>query len=316
MSYYLNPFFADYIGNMVLADRKQVIEFKCPGNFGRGEDFVIVWNEGPYNVASPNNHLGIQVAIDNDFRNWVELVFDLSLGTYANGNTAATANEIAAYLTSCSQFSGYFMAISGTAPLFADGGHRLKIKQRFPVNRMKFYVETFGAEQALRFNARAGVGQGMTYFARHTVANLPNFTDGMGTLVLLNPNQTDNQYDPLYLTNTNYTADQLVITNAADAKGNLLGFDYTQVLPDWQLLKGQSGAFNCQIITTDHSNGDRISQIVEFQTGAKAGDLARKIEYYYASSNSGSNPNGVYELPYVLTSDDLATLTTSPSSIT
>jgi len=315
MSFYMNPFTSDYIGNMVLADRKQVIEFKCPQNWGRGPNFVIAWLPGPYDVSTTYKTLRLQVAIDNDFRNWSTLSFDLSGGTYAATNAAATATEIATYLNSLTGFSSYFTATATDPPLFAENAPRLKIKQVFQETRMKFYVDNISFERLARFNARVGVAELPTYFDRHAIwthSTSPAYLASSTNLTSW-PYHADSTGSLVYL-DTGLDGDQLVIGSAVDNKGNNLGLVYGSPQTDWQLLTGRSGAFNCQIITLDITN--RVSTIIEFQTGAKAGDLARKIEYYYAVGNATSSPNGVYEIPHVLTPSNIATVTSGVAAIT
>jgi|GEM_PF-2742715 len=310
----MNPFTSDYIGNMVLADRKQVIEFKCPQNWGRGPNFVIAWLPGPYDVSTTYKTLTLRVAIDNDFRNWSTLSFDLSGGTYAATNAAATATEIATYLNGLTGFSSYFTATATDPPLFAENAPRLKIKQVFQETRMKFYVDNISFERLARFNARVGVAELPTYFDRHAIwthSTSPAYLASSTNLTSW-PYHADSTGSLVYL-NTSNAEDQLVINSAVDAKGTFAGFAHGTIQTDWQLLTGRSGAFNCQIITLDVTN--RVSVIIEFQTGAKAGDLARKIEYYYAVANATSSPNGVYETPYVLTPTQIDYLTNGTTGI-
>lgn len=82
------------------------------------------------------------------------------------------------------------------------------------------------------------------------------------------------------------------------------GIDYTNAQMDWELLRGRSGIFNFQKITVDGSN--RITQIIEYPTGALAGDFARKINYVYTAANT--NPDQITEIPYTLAAADLITV--------
>lgn len=95
-----------------------------------------------------------------------------------------------------------------------------------------------------------------------------------------------------------------IINAAVDVRGKSLGFDATVVKDDWDLLTGRSGLFNCQNITVDGS--DRITQIIEYPTGAKAGDFARMIKYTYTSTNT--KPDTINEVPYVLRSGDIVSV--------
>ncbi len=81
------------------------------------------------------------------------------------------------------------------------------------------------------------------------------------------------------------------------------GLDYSTMKEDWELLRGRSGIFNFSKITVDGSN--RVTQIIEYPTGAVAGDFAKKINYTYTGANT--NPDTTTEIPYVLVAGDLIT---------
>lgn len=79
------------------------------------------------------------------------------------------------------------------------------------------------------------------------------------------------------------------------------GFDYSEMLEDWELLRGRTGLFMFRKHTVDDS--DRITETIEYHAGAKAGDFARKIIYTY--SGAKTKPDSQMEIPYVLQSGDL-----------
>jgi hypothetical protein len=81
------------------------------------------------------------------------------------------------------------------------------------------------------------------------------------------------------------------------------GLDYTAMKEDYELLGGRSGLFTFKKITVDGSN--RITQIIEYPSGAVTGDFAKKTNYTYTSANT--NPDQITEIPYQLTANDLVT---------
>jgi hypothetical protein len=281
MTFYLNPFPQDFYGSLVLGDRQYSQDFKCPRNAGRGEVIVSSYGTAPFDLSGndadgdSNDVLKISFAI-NDFRNWI----DLNITITGASSSAITTSEVVSSLTANATFANYFTAVVGNT------GNVL-INQTKSVDVMKFYIQTGQADTVLNFNKFAGVAELPTYFDRHTVANRFNFTDSQNAIIALSPGTSSVE--------ANY------IDNAVDPKGNSLGFDHTSVSADWQLFQGKSGIFNFQKITVDGS--DRITQIIEYSAGSVAGDLARKIQYTYSSTNT--NPSQITEIPYVLQSGDL-----------
>ena len=111
-------------------------------------------------------------------------------------------------------------------------------------------------------------------------------------LVLLEPS---NSYGSLAVDND-------VIDNATDPKGNSLGFDSNEFKADWELLAGRgSGLYTFKKQTVDGQ--DRISEIIEYGSGALAGELCRKTNYTYTGTNI--NPDQITQIPYILQSGDL-----------
>lgn len=289
MSFFQNVFDNDFSGSMLLGDRQFIPSFVVKRNAGRGAELVYAWNQGPYNLsgndASGNTaaNLLVSFALHND-KNWATITVPLTNG--AASTSAVTTAEAAASMNAYSLFSERFIATVGS---YNQNRHpQLMIKQRKPVTEFKFYVQNTNGESVLGFNARAGITELPTYFARHSVANRFNFVDSEGALIALDEGNA---------------VDRLVINNAKDAYGVSLGYDYTAMKEDWELMKGRSGIFNFQKLTVDAS--DRITEIIEYPAGAIAGDLARKIAYTYTGTNK--NPNQITEIPYTLESGDLVT---------
>lgn len=284
MTFFQNLFPHDFEGNWLLGDRHHIPKFVCPRNAGRGDELVVVWNEGPYDLSGQDadgtvdrDLLDITFAL-NDFKNWATIQVDIGVG--AASATAVTPEEIISNLNGDALFADRFEAYLG---YFGDQNksstpvRRIHIKQKFPIGQMKFYIENSGAEEALGFNKRAGVGELPTYFDRHTIDNRFNFDDSQNHLKALDPG-------------TSTLAGNL-IDNAVNYAGISLDFTSTTVRADWELLEGRSGLF-------DFTNAVDGSTNVIYPAGAKAGDLAKMIV------TSGGN---TFVMPYTLTSGDLIT---------
>lgn len=289
MSFFQNVFTSEFIGSLVLGDRQHIPSFKAKPNVGRGEDLVTVWSEPPYDLSGNDGDgnskgiLKITFAFDVDFNNWSTISVDIRTG--AASPTSVTASEIVGFLNSNIEFKDRFNA---TLQNFDGGNHRIYIRQKMAIGRFKFYINNTGAETVLKFNARAGVNELPSYFSRHTMDNVRNFSDCTNNLILLD---------------TSLVVDQEVINNAVDHNGKSLGYSHLTVLEDWQLFAGKSGIFNFQKITVDGS--DRITEIIEYPAGAKVGDFSRKVNYSYTGANK--NPSKITEIPYVIQSSDLVT---------
>lgn len=279
MSFFQNPFNFDFRGNWILGDRQQALVFECPRNSGRSEDMVMAWNEGPYDLSgndadgNDSSILSIKFTIDMEYKKWATSSFNLGNGA------ATTVDTVVSTLNGDANFSNFFVATKENNKLF--------VRQKLGTHRFRFFVVNGGAEEKIKFNARAGVAELPTYFSRHTVGN-DSFTDCNQCLVFLDVGD-------------DVPAD--IVDNAVDAKGVSLGLNSGTVREDWQMLAGRSGIFHFQKIIVDGS--DRITQIIEYPAGAGVGSLARKIKYTYTSSNT--KPTNIFEIPYTLESGDLIT---------
>lgn len=289
MSFFQNPFVEDFEGNWLLGDRQYVPKFVIKGNKGRGQEVVVSWSDGPYNLSGNDTDgdardtLKIAFSLHGN-KNWATISVDVT--ATASSAAAVTPAEIVSALNEDTLFSERFTASLGS---YDDSETpRIKITQRKPITEFKFYIINGQAEEALKFNARAGIGEAPVYFSRHTLANRFSFTDSQGMLIELD---------------TGNNVDSALINNAVDYKGVSLGYSSSTVQEDWQLLGGRSGIFNFRKIAVDGS--DRITEIIEYPAGARVGDLARKTLYSYTSSNK--NPDESIEIPYTLTGSDLIT---------
>ncbi len=295
MPFFQNPFVADFQGNWVLADRQHSPSFRVPRNSGRGDELSTSYEDGPFDLSGVDadgdtrDTLQIFIALFPEFRTWVRIVVDIT--TFAASTAAVTHVEIVDALNDDTGFSGWF-----TAETNVSNG-RTMIRSKRSGTEFHYYVENGRAEEALRFNARAGVAEIPSYFDRHkvvhllTVAERDSFTDNVNHLLPLDPVAN--------------TVDANLIDAAVDVNGNSLGLDSSTVQGDWELLEGRSGLFTFQNICLD-TNGD-IAQIIEFHAGAVVGDTARRICYFRNAAGAGSNPIQITEEPYVLTTADLIT---------
>ena len=298
MSFFQNPFLSEFRGNWVLGDRHHMPTFVVPGNKGRGDEVVSVWNQNPPYDLSGNDADGntkdtlvIRYALRGE-HNWATLSIDVT--TTAAADTSVSPQDIATDLNANTTFASFFQAIAVPDRFGNTSGpvmYRLSIKQKKPITDFRFYIVNGRAEEVLRFNARAGVAELPTYFDRHTVDNAiaRNFSDGQGAIIELDPAVNN--------------VDAAIIDSAVDAYGRSLNFNSGTVRADWQLLEGRSGLFMFQKISVDGS--DRITQIIEYHAGAIAGDLGIKTIYNYTSTNT--KPDEILEIPYTLTSGDLIT---------
>lgn len=308
MSFYQNPFTADFNGNLILGDRSYVQTFRVLGNKGRGDQKVVAWKSGPYNLSgndadgNPLKNLTIAYALDfsqqgvksgTNFKNWASVVVDLT--TTAASISAVQPFEIISALQANVNFSNLFGAVLS---VWAGNNNSQMVniyqKTALPnksndINRLHFYIVTGGAEQALQFNARSGVAELPTYFDRHTIVNAFNFSDSVGMLIYLNPS---------------IATQAAVIDAAADYMGKSLGYSHSTVQADWQLLEGRSGLF--QFTKNSGASTSSTATSIIYSAGSKVGDLALKVVTDY----DGSTPPNIlrkFEMPYTLTSGDLIT---------
>lgn len=288
MTFFQNLFAQDFEGNWLLGDRHHIPKFVCPRNAGRGDELVTVWNEGPYDLTGQDadstidrDLLSVTFAL-HEPKNWATITIDIGAG--ATVAAAVTPQEIVANLQADTLFSERFTAYLGSYNGGgADGGgvRRIIIKQIKDITSFRFYISNIGAEEALGFNARAGVGELPSFFDRHTVANRFNFDDSQNQLFFLDPGST---------------LEGNLIDNAVNFRGTSLDFTSSTVREDWELLAGRSGLFD---FTNDDGSTDPNTVII-YPAGAVAGDLAKKVITVVSSDDT-------FVIPYTLLSTDLIT---------
>jgi len=268
MAFFQNVFDQEFQGYMVLGDRKLIPTFKVLPN--RNAQYKQVsWNPGPYDLSS-GSELTFNFCWGPDFLNWTSVAIDVA----GADPSATSAGEVAGRLNSDPVFSSMFVA---SVSNMGSGDSVLVSKSQDRKQSVKMYFGNGGAEMALGFNRKSGVADIPEYFGRHTIENRSNFPDSLGILIRLDPS------DP---------ADLLVIESAGLSP---------VPLEDWEALRGRSGIFEFRKMSVDGS--DRVTEMVEYSAGARAGDLARKTTYSYSGGNK--NPSKVTEVPYILQDSDL-----------
>jgi len=293
MSFFQNVFASDFEGNWVLGDRQHIPKFVVSSNTGRGDEYVVAWNQGPYDLSgndsdgtNTSDTLEVMYAL-REPKNWAEISVDIASG--ADDTSAVTAAEVVTALNADTLFSERF---SASLSKFdgVTGLTRVSIRQKKPITDMRFYIKNGRAEEKIGFNARAGVQELPSFFTRHSIDNRFAHTDSQNHIIELDLSDA---------------VDLNLVTNAVDAHGVAMdfGWDGTTAQADWELLKGRSGIFNFQKMIVDGS--DRITQIIEYPAGAIVGDFSRKIIYTYTSTNT--KPDTIAEIPYTLESGDLIT---------
>lgn len=289
MPFFQNPFADEFEGSWPVGDRQHMPTYVIKPNAGRGKEIIHSWNKGPYDLSGTDSdgndkkYLNIVYALHNP-KNWATMQIDLT--ATAASAAAVTVEEVLSALNASTLFKERFIAEIGS---YNDvTANTIKIRSKKPTTEFKFYVRNGQAEEALGFNARAGVAELPTYLSRHTIDNRFNYVDSQNAIIELNPSSN---------------VDAAIINNAVDARGVSLGYSSGTVQSDWELLRGRAGIYTFQKLIVDGS--DRITQIIEYPAGAKAGDMAKKINYAYSGSNT--NPDQITEIPYTLTNGDLVT---------
>lgn len=289
MPFFQNPFADDFEGNLLLGDRHHIPKFVVRNNAGRGKEIVYAWNKGPYDLSGNDSDGNSSAILKIAFRlhntkNWATISVDVTAG--AGSTSAVQLNEIANALNANTLFAERFVARAEDYNNTA--GLKLTIRQKKPITEFTFYIINGQAEEAIGFNARAGVAELPTYFSRHTIANRFAFEDSVNMLVELD---------------TGNNVDAAIIDNAVDAKGISLGYDSGTVREDWELLEGKSGIFQFQKGPSAESVST-TNVTIYYSAGAKVGDFAKKVTEQYDSS---SILVARFEEPYTLTSGDLVT---------
>ena len=189
MSFYQNPFFEEFRGTLPTGDRASVKPYVVKGNAGRSFNSISAFKppllnntydlSGNDSNGDANGNLVIKFAYRN-FQMFMTLTVDITGAVPAS----TTPSEIVSKLNLDSMFSTYFSASLNIFSEKINGFQQVVINSKKP-DQVKFFVVNTSAEEVLGFNKKAGVADIPLYFARHTVDNLPNFTDSTGSLIQL-----------------------------------------------------------------------------------------------------------------------------------
>jgi hypothetical protein len=296
MPFFQNVFTSDFEGNWVLGDRHHVPKFVVRQNSGRGDEYVVAWSEGPFvgldgtdaDGTDTRETLEIMYAL-REPKNWALISVDIMVG--ADDTSSVTPQEVATALNADTLFGERFQARLENFHDTNDGAlsKRVTIRQKKPSTEMRFYVVNGKAEEVLQFNARAGVGEMPSYFARHTIDNRFTYDDCQNHVIALDMTSG---------------IDMDIVNNARDAHGEAMAFDWdgTTEQTDWALLRGKSGLFQFQ--SGPGTSADSTATTIVYPAGAQAGDLAKKV---ITILDSSSDVVEMFEMPYTLDGTDLIT---------
>jgi alpha-tubulin suppressor-like RCC1 family protein len=268
MSFFQNVFDFEFRPTILGADRQYQMGWKLPANTNRS-DYILSGNAEPYDLSS-SRILSINYAYDVNFVNYSTLEIDVY------GGAQTTAADVVSNLNADPTFSSLFVASTYRSTISPDSANKVLIKCKKNKADIRVFISNLGAEKKIQFNKNAPIRELPSYFARYTVPNrfvYPNL--GTDRVIELDP------------------ADPYESTLIAAA-----GFNPENPKEDWQLLQGVNEAYWTENKTYDGSN---LAYVIRYQSGAKAGDLAKKIYYYY----DGSNLTGTMDVPYVLKQSDI-----------
>jgi hypothetical protein len=337
MSFFQN-LFDEYQGCWTLGDyKKYSLTFKVPGNKNRPESFIC-WNSEPYDLSSLNS-LTFNFAIDSEFKNFASMSINVAGAT----PSATKASEIRDILNANANFSSWFVAgIMADDKLSSVNRVYIRQKRpatnfRFYVSnsgaerKLKFNKYGGIADIPSFFDKDTIANRFETEEANNKLIRLSRSISGntvANPTVITSTNHGLSNGDTVYITGSNSTPTidgQRTVTvtgtntftvpvnvTTAGTTGEWLGqteyeiltdanVDYTSYMADWQHLRGRTDVFMFYKNTVDGSN--RITSQIQWQAGAKAGDLAKRILYTYSGANT--NPTTQLEIPYVLTASDL-----------
>ena len=274
MAFFQNVFSQEYQGYLNTGnDRQYSLTFKIAANQNM-QDYTFAWIPHPYDLSS-ESVLTINYAWDVEYKNWSSISIDVA----GEDPSATTAYEVVAALNSNATFSGMYVAKVVTNK---TDKHVLIISKTGRAKQIiKMYISNGGAETVIKFNKKANVAELPSYFERDTIANRFNYEPANNHLIKLDPEDE---------------VDAAIITAA--------GLNPTSPKEDWELLRGRaSGIYTFKKQTVDDEG--RIVEIIEYPAGALVGDLARKTIYTFTDTNT--EPDEIFQIPHVLTSDDLIT---------
>lgn len=310
------------------------LTFKIPPNSGRGKDFVISHGNSPFNFTNSDLdgldtlHLILTYRLDNSHNT---PLLSINFGLLSDPS-AATVSGMMTVLNSDPSFNDLFTASkkinhNGT-PI-----EQLIITKKHP-GIIDFAVVPFSADRTLLFNKYSGIAEIPDFFNpgnlvsplqypfSNSAANPTIVTsDGVGqidspTLYFARSNsdpvidglQTITKIDdttlsvPVNVTTAGTTG--YFCSLEQKYRIERAGFSVDRTKLDWEHLQGRASSFPITMNTVDISN--RVTSSVVYNAGALPGTICKKTYYSYTSSNT--TPDSVFEIPHVLTANDITGL--------
>lgn len=332
MSYFQN-LFNDYYGYYTAGDSSSFkLTFKVPANKNHGE-FFINWNTGPYDFTSFGSNLTFNFAFDPSFKNWSTFTVDVA----GVDSAATTVYEIVDILNNDSNFKDWYTAgiynnnqigIRQKRPAIQFHTYISNSEAEFA---LKFNKNAGIADIPSYFDKDTIANRFLTDTANNTLIRLGKIITAN---TVNNPTQCTctghglSNGDSIYIANSNSTPSlnglQTVTSTGPNTftvpvnvtvagtfaefftedEYNLLNdlnIDYTNLLKDYEHLKGRCESFTFAVNTLDGSG--RITKQIIYATGATAGMLGKRTLYTY--SGAATTPVTVTEMPYILTDSDI-----------
>lgn len=335
MSYFQNLFEATYQGHWLYGDDLSAsFTFQVPPNKNTSET-TLSGNSENYDFSSLNT-LTFNFAIDKDFKNYVSFTVNVAGATAS----ATTAQEVVTLLNADSTFSEWFVASvyknkNLNYVMIKSLGNRLTIRwyiSNSGAERIIRFNKNAGIADIPKFFQRHTIDNRFAY--EHSTGSLIRLTHDITSNTVANPTVVTatahglTNGETIYIVNSNcsptidgarvityISADTFSVpvnVTTAGTRGEFLttteynivreaGFTYSAMKDDHEHLAGRTGAFVCKKNTVDASS--RILNQILYNSGAVAGDLAKKVFYTYTGAQT--QPDTQIELPYILKSTDI-----------
>jgi alpha-tubulin suppressor-like RCC1 family protein len=278
MSFFQNVFDFEFRPSLLGADRQYQMGWKLSANTNRS-DYMLSGNAGPFNLSN-GNILTINYAYDVNFINYSALEIAISGIT----PSAITAQEVISALNSDATFASMFVAILYPSSIIPQSPNKILIKASNNRGIFRAYISNKGAEKVIQFNKKAPIRELPSYFSRYTIEKRFQYST-------LGP-------DRILELDSNCPYEASLISAA--------GLDPANPKADWELLQGQNEAY--WTYNRTYADSLLVSEI-KYQSGARPGDLAKKIFYTY----SGNDLIGQQDVPYVLQEADILTPPNDPT---
>lgn len=339
MSFFQNPIGEEFRGSWPI-DQQAIFFIKANLN-NIGE--LVSGAVEPYDFSVVTDFT-INIAYDPDRRGYTAITVNVAGAVPAATTAIEVAAALNANPLFADNFEAFTINAT-KGPTSYGPPFRVLIRCRKARQSARIYVSNCDAESKLKFNYRAEIKEFPTYFSQFTIDNRFDCDQNPCPSLLVELDPTDlcqaqlivdaglaycdvgltNGSAVVTTTNTDpYTIDDdVVLYNGLTAFSTTIiaitpGVSITvgavwpgvtgsgcviDILKDWQLLADRSNTHTFAKITQDGSF--RITQIIEYFCGAKAGDMGRKIQYVYTGANTV--PDQITTIPYTLTSADLIT---------